>query len=187
MSHIRNRLGAMAAALLCCTGAAASPTVLTYDVRGAISGSPLDGQDFGGYFSVEFDENALFGVQLPLLDLLFSFAGTTYDEMDFPGAVVFRGDRVSFNTLFGPACAMQTQPFAGIACDLPSTGDGWFFGANDFGGGLSFVRAGSNTQYAADATVTLRASNVPEPTSAALAVAALAGAALVRRRRSGAR
>jgi hypothetical protein len=184
MSHFCIPLAALGAAL-CCVGPAAA-SVAIYDIRGTISGSPLDGQDFGGHFSLDYDDSTPLGVQLPLLDLVFRFNGVTYDETDFATAAVLRGDGETLRTLFGTACAFRTAPFPGIACELPSAGDGWFFsGSSNGNGGLSFVFANSGGEFFADATVTQRDTNpVPEPSSAALVVAALAGAAFVRRRRS---
>ncbi len=188
MSHTRIRLGALVAAL-CCIGAA-SASVVTYDIQGIISGSPLDGQDFGGYFSIELDDSTPWGVQLPLLDLAFHFNGISYDETSFPGRAVIGAD-AALSTLFGPACQILTAPsFPGIACALPAGMDAWYFGGSSWGnGGLDFTLASTgDTVYSASATITLRDTNpVPEPSSAALVMAALASAAFARRRQAGGR
>lgn len=179
------RLGAAVAAL-CCAGAA-SAAVLTYDIRGTIAGSPLDGQAFGGYFSAEEGPGGLLGVQLPLVDLEFAFDGRTYTEDDVRGAALF--NLTGVRTLFGTACGDHPVFPNGIACDLPASGSGWFFAANDGAAGLSFSLAGAS--YFADATITLREpSPVPEPASLALvlgALAALTGTTLTRRLQSGVR
>lgn len=176
------RMGSLVAAL-CCAGAA-SAAVLTYDIGGTITGSPLDGQAFGGYFTVEEAPGGLFGVQLPLLALQFQFNGVTYDEDDVVGAALFNMGGV--RTLFGTAC---TGSVGNISCTLPASANAWVFGANNGAAGLSFSWAG--VEYSADATITLREPNpVPEPASLALALgalAALAGATLTRRLQSGVR
>ena len=173
------RLGTLVGALCC--GGAASAAVITYDVHGTIAGSPLDGQTFGGYFSAEEGPGGLFGVQLPLVDLLFQFNGRTYTEDDVRGAALF--DMNGVRTLFGTGCGDHPVFAGAIACDLPPSGDAWFFGADNGAAGLSFSLAG--VAYSAEATITLRESiPVSEPASLALALSGLAGATLVRRHRS---
>jgi len=182
MSHILIRLGTLVAAV-CCSGVA-SAAVLTYDIRGTIAGSPLDGQTFGGYFSAEEGPNGLFGVALPLVDLAFQFNGHSYTEDDVRGLASF--DMVGVRTLFGTACGDHPVYANGIYCELPVSGDGWFFGAGNYAAGLSFSLAG--VAYYADATLTLREPNpVPAPATLALVLAALAGATFTRRPQSGVR
>jgi len=177
------RMGTLVAAI-CCAGPT-SAAVLTYDIGGTIAGPPLDGQPFGGYFTVEEAPGGLLGVQLPLLDLEFQFNGLTYDETDVAGAALFNLEGV--RTLFGTACT--GGPGNNFFCEFAAGADAWYFAADKGVAGLSFSVAG--TEYFADATITLREPNpVPEPASLALALGALAAlsrATLTRSLRSGVR
>lgn len=177
------RLLALVITVLC--GAPAAAAVVTFDIRGSIAGSPLDGQTFGGHFSIELDESGAWGVPMPFLDLEFHFNGHTHDEGDVPARamVTARGDLV---TLFGPACGAPHPAFPGeFYCELPSGADSWYFsGMDGVGAELSFTLASTGaTVHAASATLTRReATPVPEPATAWLVVSAWAGAAFARRR-----
>ncbi|MBL8308777.1 MAG: PEP-CTERM sorting domain-containing protein [Rubrivivax sp.] len=177
------RLGSLIAAW-CCAGAA-SAAMLTYDIGGTITGTPLDGQTFGGHFTVDAPAGQS-NVLLPLLDLDFRFDGVVYHEDDVVGAAVFRPSG-ELALLFGTSCRNLVD---NISCELPASGNAWYFGAGNGGAaGLGFSREGAF--YGADATITLREPNtVPEPSTPALALfalAVLAGTGLTRRVQPGVR
>jgi hypothetical protein len=132
------RLGAAAAAL-CCAGTV-SAAVITYDLRGTIVGSPLDGQVFEGYFSAAEGPDGLSVAERPLVDLAFRFDGRTYTEDDVVGAALFtlRGVR----SLFGTACGDHPIYPGSISCDLSTTGDNWYVGVNDGAAWLGFAVRG---------------------------------------------